>query len=201
MGTLRVWNEFRHHQTKMTPTSTKKHLVVSPFFLTQSQNAVEAPLELPRAHRHPRLGPGQVLLPVPNLPGEDGTQTKWDQGIPWENALVGTIASVKFKVCVPFFFQEFCLWILRSLVSVKLSWFMSIIWVCRLSVLLIIVFTVSVEFGVAFLTGSPLPWTSGHTPSIPTLQLPHRNLNPQCSQGLFLCCHHFMVHDGLNHTN
>lgn len=173
MGTLRVWNEFRHHQTKMTPTSTKKHLVMSLFFLPQSQNAVEAPLELPRAHRHPRLGPGQVLLPVANLPGEDRTQTKWDQGIPWENALVGTIASVKFKVCVPFFFQEFCLWILRSLVSVKLSWFMSIIWVCRLSILLI-VFTVSVEFGVAFLTGSPLAWTSGHTPSIPTLQLPHQ---------------------------
>lgn len=110
--------------------------------------------------------PGQALLPVLNLPGGDWTQNKWDQGIAWENALVGTIVCVKFKVCVAFFPQGFCPWILRSLVSVKLSWFTSIIWVCSLYILLIIIFTVSVDFGFTFLTGSPLPWSSGHTLSI-----------------------------------
>lgn len=69
-------------------------------------------------------------------------------------------------LCSFFFPQGFCPWILRSLVSVKLSWFTSIIWVCSLYILLIIIFTVSVDFGFTFLTGSPLPWSSGHTLSI-----------------------------------
>lgn len=82
----------------------------------------------------------------------------------WNGALCGNQGLCSL------FFQEFCPWIPRSLVSVKLSWFTSIIWVCRLYILLIIICTVSVDFVLSFLKGSPLPWSSGHTPSIPIFQ-------------------------------